>query len=79
MFLEMFVMERTNYFLKKKEGCKECCVKKFLDDLFRIQYLFEKMQTSLAVMNSNKLVKSGCLGKYFVMESVNVFQTEGGI
>ena len=78
IFLETFVMKRTNYFLKKKEGCKEPCVKSVLADLFRIQYLFEKIQTSLTVINSDKVVKSGYFEKCFAMESTNFFKLMEG-
>ena len=78
IFLETLVMECTNYFLKKKEGCKEPCVKSVLADLFRIQYLFEKIQTSLTVINSDKVVKSGCFEKCFVIECANFFKLMEG-
>ena len=54
------------FFFETKEGFKVTCVKKvFLVDLWESQYLFEMLQTSLTVKNSEHLVKSGCFEKRF--------------
>ena len=51
---------------------------KFLiSDLLGSQYLFEILQTSLTVKNSENGVKSGCFKKKFAMESANFFPKWG--
>ena len=46
------------YFVKMKHRCKVPCVK--IADLLGSQYLFEILQISLIVKNSENMVKSGC-------------------
>ena len=61
MFLE--TPDGEHIFREMKERYKVSCVKLFFADLLRIQYLFEILQTSLTVKNSENVVKSGCFGK----------------
>ena len=39
------------------------CIKMFLADLLRIQHLFEILQTSLTIKNSENVIESGCFEK----------------
>ena len=61
MFLKDSAIESANFFFEIKEECKVSCVKYILlSDLLGSQYLFEILQTSPTVKNSENRVKSGC-------------------
>ena len=63
MFLETFAME-SNTFFEIKDGYKVSCVKMFfLDNILGSQYLFQTLQTSHTVKNSENRVKGKCFQK----------------
>ena len=47
-------------------------------DLLGSQYLFEILQTSLTVKNSENVVKSGCFEKRLQWRAPTLFRNEGG-
>ena len=47
----------------------------FVADLLGSQYLFEILQTSLTVKNSENVVKGGCFEKLLQCRAPNVFQS----
>ena len=47
-------------------------------DLLGSQYLFEILQTSFTVKNSENVVKSGCFGERLEWRLPNFFRSEGG-
>ena len=51
----------------------------FLADLSGCQYLFEILQTSLSVKNSENVVKSGCFEKRLGRRVVTFFQNQEGV
>ena len=51
----------------------------FVADLLGSQYLFEILQTSLTVKNSENVVKSGCFEKLLRWRAPFFFQNEGEI
>ena len=55
------------------------CKKFFVADLLGSQYLFEILQPSLTVKNSENVVKSGCLEKRLRWTASIFFRNEGGI
>ena len=62
-----------------KEGCKVSCVEMvFLDYLLGSQYLFEILQTSLFVKNSESVVKSRCFEKSLRWRAQNFLDMKEG-
>ena len=57
-----------------KEGCKFSCVKIFLAYLLESHYLFEILQISFTVINSENVIKSEC----FQWRAQVFFRNEGG-
>ena len=51
----------------------------FLADLSGCQYLFEILQTSLSVKNSENVVKSGCFEKRLGRRVLTFFQNQEGV
>ena len=74
-------MESTNLFSKskRKERYMVTSVKIFFVDIFGSQYLFEILQTSLTVKNSENVVKSGCFEERLRWRVPTFFRSEGGI
>ena len=74
MFQKDSVMESAIFF-EMKEGCKVSCFI-LLADLLGSQYLFEILQASLTVKNSENVVKSGCFEKRLRWRPSSVFRNE---
>ena len=55
------------------------CKSIFEADLLGSQHLFEILQTSLTVKNSENVVKSGCFEKYLRWRAPIFFLHEGGM
>lgn len=63
----------TFYVCATRGACKISHLKIFLAYVLRSQYLFVILRTSVTVKNAGNEEKSGCFGKTFLMERVNVF------
>ena len=73
-----FYDEERKFYFEIKEGCV-LCKNILLTDLSGSQYLFEILQTSLTVKNSESVVKSWCFEKYSRWRAPIFFGNEGGI
>ena len=56
-----------------KGALQDFSFKNILAYVLRSQYLFVILRTSVTVKNAGNEVKSGCFGKTFLTERVNVF------
>ena len=73
-------MESAIFYFEMKEKCKVSCVNIIcLADLLGSQYLFEILQRSLIVKNSENGVKSRCSEKWSRWRAPIFFRNEGGI
>ena len=55
------------------------CKNIFVADLLGSQYLFETLQISLTVKNSENVVKSRCFKKHLLWRATIFFPNDGGI
>ena len=76
-FLKASVLERM--FFEINDGYKTTSTKIFLADLLESQYLFEILQTSLTIKNSENVVKGRCFENRLRWRAPTFFRNEGEI
>ena len=66
-------------FFEINDGYKTTSTKIFLADLLESQYLFEILQTSLTIKNSENVVKGRCFENRLRWTAPTFFRNEGEI